>query len=61
MDWSYLYFVGFLVLITAIGLGMHQLGIGSTWISIVCLGLFGIAVMKAVTRTKADADSGGER
>ena len=60
MDWFYLYFVGFLVLIAAVGMGMHQLGIGSTWIFIVCLGLFGIAVMKAVTHTRGDEDAGGE-
>lgn len=59
MDSFYLYFVGFLVLIAAIGMGMHQLGIGSTWIFIVCLGLFGIAVMKAVTRTGNGQGSDG--
>lgn len=61
MDSFYLYFVGFLVLIAAIGMGMHQLGIGSTWIFIVCLGLFGIAVMKAVTRTRGTESDGGDR
>lgn len=58
MDWFYLYFVGFLILIAAIAMGMNTLGIGAQWIFIVCLALFGIAVMSAVKHTHGD--EGGE-
>lgn len=58
MDWFYVYFVGFLILIAAIALGMSQLGIGSTWIFIVSLALFGIAVMSAVKHTRGGPDEG---
>lgn len=58
MDWFYVYFVGFLILIAAIALGMSKLGIGATWIFIVCLALFGIAVMSAVKHTRGGSGEG---
>lgn len=59
MDWFYLYFVGFLVLIAAVGLGLNALGVSAQWIFIVCLGLFGIAVMSAVKHSRGDGAGGG--
>ena len=59
MDWFYLYFVGFLVLIAAIGMGMNMIGIGAQWIFVVCLALFGIAVMSAVKRTRGASEGDG--
>ena len=56
MDWFYLYFIGFLVLIAAIAMGMNRIGVPPQWIFIVCLGLFGIAVMSTVKHTRG----GGE-
>lgn len=60
MDWFYIYFIGFLILIGAVGLAMNALGIGAQWIFIVCLGLFGIAVMSAVKHSRADRARGAE-
>lgn len=61
MDWFYLYFVGFLMLITAVGLGLDALGVGAQWVFIICLGLFGIAVMSAVKHSRGGGTgSGGE-
>lgn len=51
MDWFYLYFIGFLILIAAVAMGMSRIGIAAEWIFIVCLALFGVAVMSAVSRT----------
>jgi cobalamin synthase len=59
VDWFYLYFVGFLVLIAAIGMGMNMIGIGAQWIFVVCLALFGIAVMSAVKRTRGGSEGDG--
>ena len=61
MDWFYLYFVGFLALIAAVGMGMNMVGIGAQWIFVVCLGLFGIAVMSAVKHTRSGSGDGGPR
>ncbi len=52
MDWFYIYFIGFLVVIAAVGLAMSRLGIGAEWVFIVCLGLFGMAVMSAVKHSR---------
>ena len=52
MDSFYLYFVGFLALITAVGLGLARIGVSGQWIFIVCLALFGVAVMSAVKHTQ---------
>lgn len=59
MDWFYVYFVGFIVLIAAIALGMNMLGIGAQWIFVVCLALFGIAVMSAVKHTRGGGGESG--
>lgn len=59
MDWFYVYFVGFLVLIAAVALAMGRLGIGTEWIFIVCLALFGIAVMSAVKHARGGGGDGG--
>jgi hypothetical protein len=58
MDWFYLYFIGFLIVIAAVGLGLSKLGLGAEWIFIVCLGLLGVAVMSAV---KHSSGAGGGR
>lgn len=58
MDWFYVYFVGFLILIAAVGMGLARLGVPTAWIFIVCLALFGIAVMSAVKRTRGDGSGG---
>lgn len=58
MDWFYLYFIGFLILIGAIGLGLNMLGVGAQWIFIVCLGLLGIAVMSAVKHSRGGGEDG---
>ena len=60
MDWFYIYFIGFLILIGAVGLAMDTLGIGAQWIFIVCLGLFGVAVMSAVKHSRGDGAGGAE-
>ncbi len=60
MDWFYLYFIGFLVLIAAIAMGMSRIGIAPQWIFIVCLALFGIAVMSTVKHTRGGGDGDGE-
>lgn len=52
MDWFYLYFIGFLILIAAVGMGLNMIGVSASWIFVVCLALFGIAVMSAVKRTR---------
>lgn len=52
MDWFYIYFLGFLIVIAAVGLGLSKLGLGAEWIFIVCLGLFGVAVMSAVKHSR---------
>jgi hypothetical protein len=52
MDWFYVYFVGFLILIAAVGMGLARIGVSAAWIFIVCLALFGVAVMSAVKRTR---------
>lgn len=52
MDWFYVYFVGFLILIAAVGMGLHMIGVSASWIFVICLALFGIAVMSAVKRTR---------
>ncbi len=52
MDWFYLYFIGFLVLIAAVAMGLNMIGLSASWIFVVCLGLFGIAVMSSVKRTR---------
>lgn len=57
MDWFYIYFIGFLILIAAVGLGLSKLGLGAEWIFIVCLGLLGVAVMSAVKHSRG---GGGE-
>lgn len=59
MDWFYVYFIGFLVLIAAIAMGMNLLGIGAQWIFVVCLALFGIAVMSAVKHTRGGGGESG--
>lgn len=59
MDWFYLYFIGFLMVIAAVAMGMARIGISAEWIFIVCLALFGVAVMKAVART-GGGGSGGD-
>lgn len=58
MDWFYVYFVGFLILIAAVGMGLARLGVSATWIFIVCLALFGVAVMSAVKRTRGGGPGG---
>lgn len=58
MDWFYLYFIGFLVFIAAVAMGMDRIGIGTQWIFIVCLALFGIAVMSAVKHTHGGGGEG---
>jgi fatty acid desaturase len=57
VDWFYIYFIGFLILIAAVGLGLSKIGLGAEWIFIVCLGLFGLAVMSAVKHSRG---GGGE-
>jgi uncharacterized membrane protein YhaH (DUF805 family) len=52
MDWFYLYFVGFLILIAAVGMGLNMIGVSAAWIFVVCLALFGVAIMSAVKRTR---------
>ncbi len=59
MDWFYVYFIGFIVLIAAIAMGMNLLGIGAQWIFVVCLALFGIAVMSAVKHTRGGGGESG--
>ncbi|MDX1623156.1 MAG: hypothetical protein R3199_04160 [Gemmatimonadota bacterium] len=59
MDWFYVYFIGFLILIAAVALGLSRLGVGSTWIFIVSLALFGIAVMSAVKHTRGGSGEDG--
>jgi hypothetical protein len=54
-----MYFVGFLVLIAAVAMGMNMIGIGAQWIFIVCLALFGIAVMSAVKHTRGGSEGDG--
>lgn len=58
MDWFYVYFIGFLLLIAAVAMAMSRLGIGAEWIFIVCLALFGIAVMSAVKHTRGGGSEG---
>lgn len=58
MDWFYIYFIGFLIFIGAVGLGLNALGIGTQWIFIICLGLFGIAVMSAVKHSRGGGAGG---
>jgi hypothetical protein len=48
MDWFYLYFLGFLIVIAAVGLGLNLIGVPPRWILVVGLFLLGIAVMSAV-------------
>ena len=60
MDWFYVYFVGFLVLIAAVGMGLARLGLSAEWIFIVCLALFGIAVMSAVKHTRGSGSGGDD-
>ena len=55
MDWFYLYFIGFLILIAAVGMALNMLGVSASWIFVVCLALFGVAVMSAVKRTRRGA------
>lgn len=59
MDWFYLYFIGFLILIAAVAIGLNMIGLGAQWIFIVCLALFGVAVMSAVKHTKGGGAEGG--
>jgi hypothetical protein len=59
VDWFYLYFIGFLVLITAVAMGMHMIGIGAQWIFVVCLALFGIAVMSSVKHARVGSEDDG--
>jgi hypothetical protein len=54
-----MYFIGFLVLIAAIAMGMNMIGIGAQWIFVVCLALFGIAVMSAVKHTRSGSEGDG--
>jgi hypothetical protein len=42
-------------------MGMNMIGIGAQWIFVVCLGLFGIAVMSAVKHTRTGSGDGGPR
>jgi hypothetical protein len=60
VDWFYMYFLGFLVLIAAIAMGMDMIGIGAQWIFVVCLALFGIAVMSAVKHTRGGSEGDGQ-
>lgn len=55
MDWFYLYFIGFLILIAAVGMALNMIGLSASWIFVVCLALFGVAVMSAVKRTRRSA------
>ncbi|HUP18350.1 MAG TPA: hypothetical protein VM778_00190 [Gemmatimonadota bacterium] len=59
MDWFYVYFIGFLVVIAAVALGMSKIGISAEWIFIVCLALFGVAVMSAVAHTRGGGSGSG--
>lgn len=59
MDWFYLYFIGFLIFIAAVAIGLNMIGLGAQWIFIVCLALFGVAVMSAVKHTKGGGAEGG--
>lgn len=59
MDWFYLYFIGFLILIAAVAIGLNMIGLAAQWIFIVCLALFGVAVMSAVKHTKGGGAEGG--
>lgn len=58
MGWSYIYFIGFLILIAAVGLGLARLGASGAWIFIACLALFGVAVMSAARRTRGSGSGG---
>ena len=60
VDWFYLYFIGFLVLIGAVAMGMNMIGVGAQWIFVVCLALFGIAVMSAVKHTRGGSEGDGQ-
>ena len=60
MDWFYVYFIGFLVLIGAIAMGMNMIGIDAQWIFVICLALFGIAVMSAVKHTRSGSPGDGQ-
>lgn len=59
MDWFYLYFIGFLILIAAVAIGLNMIGLSTQWIFIVSLALFGLAVMSAVKHTKGGGADGG--
>lgn len=59
MDWFYVYFVGFLILIAAIGMGLDMLGVPPAWSFVVCLGLLGIGLMSAVRRTRESGPDDG--
>lgn len=60
MDWFYLYFIGFLILIAAVGMGLDMIGVSASWIFVVCLGLLGVALMSAVRRTRGSGSDDGK-
>ena len=58
MDWFYLYFLGFLIVIAAVGLALNLIGIPPLWIFIVVLFLLGIAIISAVKHRGGSGDEG---
>ena len=48
-----LYLIGFVIVIGGVAWGMTRAGVSSTWVIITAIILFGLGMIKGVTRTRA--------
>lgn len=58
MDWFYLYFLGLLIVIAAIGLGLNLINVPPRWIFFIVLFLLGLGIVNAIRHL---GDGGGEK
>jgi hypothetical protein len=52
VNWFNLSFIGWVILIIAIGIAAHMLGAPTVWIAIGCLALLGIGIIVSAAKTK---------
>jgi hypothetical protein len=52
VNWFNLSFIGWVILIIAIGIAAHMMGAPTVWIAIGCLALLGIGIITSAAKTK---------
>ncbi|MEO8033438.1 MAG: hypothetical protein ABI837_03325 [Acidobacteriota bacterium] len=52
MNWFNLSFIGWIIVIVAVGLAAYMLHVPTVWIAIGCLALLGVGIIYSVSKSK---------